>query len=351
MTTSLERSKAVLEGRTPDRVPVCLLNFMQAASMAGMSLREYCTSGEAMAAAHLAAWERFGHDVIDLENGVATLAGAVGCTVGFEEDSSPPWVTAPALTAIEDVDRLRPIDLGGEGMLPAMVEATRILADAVGDRVCILAEADQGPFSLASQIVGIEEFLVALMEPDQAANGQRLLEYTTEQVTTYARALIDAGAHLTMMGESIAGPDVCAPDVYRRVAQPHERRVIQTLASEGKAMGLHICGDATPIVGDMVDTGARFLQLDHKVDRITAKSATQGRTTLMGTVDPSGVLALGTTDDVWTAARMDLDALAAGGGYMLAPGCALPYGTPEANVEALIEVADRFGRYEGAAAA
>jgi MtaA/CmuA family methyltransferase len=249
------------------------------------------------------------------------------------------------------VDRLRPIDLTGDGLLPAMVEATRIIADAVGDRVCILAEADQGPFSLASQIVGIEEFLVALMEPDQAEHVERLLDYTTEQCTVYARALIDAGAHMTMMGESIAGPDVCAPDVYRRVAQPHERRVIEALAAEGKAMGLHICGNATAIVSDMADTGARFLQLDYKVDRATVKAATQGRTTLIGTVDPSGVLALGSPDDVRVAAQADIDILAPGGGYMLAPGCALPYGTPEANVEALIAAAHESGSYDAVPAA
>ena len=97
--TSVERCRVVLAGGVPDRVPVCLLNFMPAAALAGMSLREYCTDGRAMAEAHIGAWERYGHDMIDLENGVAALAGAVGCRVGFETETSPPWVLAPALAA------------------------------------------------------------------------------------------------------------------------------------------------------------------------------------------------------------------------------------------------------------
>lgn len=343
--TSLERCQAVLDGGTPDRVPVCLLNFMPVAAMAGLSLREYCSDGEAMAAAHIAAWRRFGHDMIDLEVGVAALAGAVGCTVDFEEDTSPPWVTAPALGSIDDIDRLQPIDPHSHGMLPQMLAATRIISDELGDRVLLLSEADQGPFDLASQIVGVEEFLMAIINPAKQEFVERLLDYTTQQVITYARALIGAGAHVTMMGESLAGPDVCSPDLYRRYALPYERRVIETLAAEGKRMGLHICGDATRIVEDMVGTGAPFLQVDHKIDRHVAKRAADGRTTLIGTVDPSDLLARGTARDVHTAARSDIEILAPNSGYMLAPGCALPYHTPEPNIEALIRAAQDHGRY------
>jgi MtaA/CmuA family methyltransferase len=345
--TSLERCQTVLEGGTPDRVPVCLLNFMPVAAMAGLSLREYCRDGEAMAAAHIAAQKRFGHDMIDLEVGVAALAGAVGCTIGFEEDTSPPWVMAPALARIDDIDLLQPIDPHSDGMLPQMLEATRIISRELGDRVLLLSEADQGPFSLASQIVGVEAFLIAIIDPSREELVKRLLDYTTEQVITYGRALIEAGAHVTMMGESLAGPDVCAPDLYRRYALPYERRVIETLASEGKPMGMHICGDATSIIEDMVETGAPFLQVDHRIDRHVAKRAAEGRTTLVGTVDPSELLARGTPGDVRTAARSDIEILAPRGGYMLAPGCALPYHTPEANVDALVQAAQDHGRYPG----
>ena len=335
----------MLEGGIPDRVPVCLLNFMPAAAMAGMSMREYCTDGEAMAEAHIAAWERYGHDMIDLENGVAALASAVGCTVGFEEDSSPPWVTGPALERIEDVAMLRPIDPSTDGMLPEMLKATRLISERLGDRVFLLAEADQGPFSLATQIVGIEELLIALMLPGKEEYVTRLLDFTTQQVITYGRALIEAGAHMTGMGDSIAGPDVCSPDLYRRFAMPYERQVVETLAAEGTGIDLHICGDATRIIDDMVTTGSPLLAVDFKIDRAAAKEAARGRTTLIGTVDPSAVMTLGTPDDVRAAARADIEILGPGGGFILSPGCALPYHTPDENIRALVETAQAEGRY------
>ena len=343
--TSVERCWTVLDGGVPDRVPVCLLNFMPAAAMAGMSMREYCTDGEAMAWAHVAAWERYAHDMIDLENGVAALAGAVGCAVDFEDDTSPPWVTGPALQRIEDVDRLRPIDPATDGMLPEIVKATRLISEAVDGRAFLLAEADQGPFSLATQIVGIEEFLIALMEPAKHEYVRRLLEYTTQQVITYGRALVEAGAHMTGMGDSIAGPDVCSPSQYRQFAQPYEREVVETLAAEGMRIGLHICGDATRIIDDMVQTGSPLLAIDFKIDRGTAKQAASGVTTLIGTTDPSAVMTHGTPEDVRAAVRADIEMLAGGGGYILSPGCALPYETPDANIRAFVETAQAEGGY------
>jgi MtaA/CmuA family methyltransferase len=344
--TAVERCGTVLDGGIPDRVPVGLLNFMPAAAAAGLTMPEYCTDGEAMARAHVAAWRRFGHDLIDLENGVAALAGAVGCEVGFEEDTSPPWVTGPAIERVEDVDRLRPIDPYVDGTLPELLKATRLIKEAVGEGGFLLAEADQGPFSLATQIVGVEELFVALMQPARESAVRRLLEYATEQVIRFARALIESGADMTGIGDSIAGPDVCSPNQYRRYAAPYEREVISALAAGGARVGVHICGDATRIVGDMAGTGSPLLAVDYKVDAAAAKAAVRGRTALIGTVDPSGVMTLGNPDDVRAAALADLEILAPGGGFILAPGCALPYPAPEENIQALVNTARTRGRYD-----
>jgi uroporphyrinogen decarboxylase len=329
--TSLERCMTVLKGGVPDRVPVCLENFMHAASVAGYTVREYCRDGEKMAAAHVATWEKYRHDMIDLENGVTALAQAAGCQVDFMDDNAPPWVAGPALESIEQVGELKPVDPYQDGGLPEMLKATRLISQALGQHVCLLSEADQGPFSLAAQIVDPQEFLIALLDPAQ----EELVH----------RALIDAGAHVTMMGESISGPDVCSPKVYERFAFPYQKRLIDTLRAEGKEIGLHICGNATRIIEPMVKTGAIFLQVDYKIDHDVCKQATQGKTTLVGTVDPSSVMALGSTEDVIQAARYDLEHLAEDGGFMLSPGCTLPYTTPDDNVMALMDTAREYGRY------
>ncbi len=346
---SFERCMTVLNGGMPDRVPVCLENFQHAAAFAGYTVREYCYDAQKMADAHLKTWEYFRHDMIDLENGVAALAHAVGCNMDFLDENAPPWVMGALLPSIRDAGALKPIDPYRDGTLPALIEATRLIAREVGARVCVLSEADQGPFSLAAQIVGAEEFLTALLDDELVPYVHQLLQYCANTIARYARALHDAGAHLTMIGDSIAGPDVCSPRVYRTFAFPYEKQLIENLRADGIVMGLHICGNATAIIDDMVATGARFLQVDYKINRARCKQAALGKTTLIGTVDPSGVMALGSTQDVMQAARADIEALGVRGGFVLSPGCTLPYTTPNENVRALIAAAEQFGKYDSRA--
>jgi uroporphyrinogen decarboxylase len=59
---SLERVQAVISGKTPDRVPVCLHNFMMAAREAGIPMERYRVDPKAIAQTHLQAWEKYGHD-------------------------------------------------------------------------------------------------------------------------------------------------------------------------------------------------------------------------------------------------------------------------------------------------
>ncbi len=348
MTTmaSLERVLTTLDGGVPDRVAFGLLISIHAAKLSGITFEEYASSGEMMADAHLLAWDRYRQDIIDVDNGVCSLAEAVGCKVEFHDDpGSPPWVAGPALERIEDVGSLTPIDIHADGLLAKMIDATGLLSAAVGEEVCILADADQGPFSLAAQIIDTQDFLVALIDPDKEQYVDQLLEYASEQVMTYARALSEAGAHLTMIGESISGPDVCSPRVYRRFAHPVQQRLISRLKGEGIRMGMHICGNSTSIIADMVSTEAAFLQVDYTIDLDAVKDAARGKTTLMGALDPSGVMALGTPEAVEAETRRHLAHLSEGGGYILAPGCSLPYETPLENVDVLVETVRAHGSY------
>jgi uroporphyrinogen decarboxylase len=98
-------------------------------------------------------------------------------------------------------------------------------------------------------------------------------------------------------------------------------------------------------VADMVATGAAVLELDYKCDLAAVKASTAGQTTILGVIDPSGIVARGTPEAVDEAAREEVTVLAPGGGLILGPGCALPPETPAENIEALVAAAQRWGRY------
>ena len=343
--TAIERVETVLRGGIPDRVPVDFHDFMVAAQRSGTPFPEYFRSGEAMAEGQIASWREHGHDVVLVENGTAALAQACGVGVEYMEDTAPVSFT-PAISSLNDVDQLVVPDPYTVDPLRENLEATRIVVEEIGEEAFIIGRADQGPFSLASMIVGIEEFLVATALPGNEEKLAKLLEFCEEVVYRYAVAQMEQGAHMTSIGESIAGPDVCSPAVYSEWAQTADRRLVERLTADGIRLAYHICGDATRIADQMVDTGAAVLELDYKCDLEAIKAATAGRTTVLGVIDPSEVIARATPEVVADAVREELRVLAPGGGLILGPGCALPPETPAENMHAFVEAAHRYGRYQ-----
>jgi MtaA/CmuA family methyltransferase len=179
-------------------------------------------------------------------------------------------------------------------------------------------------------------------KPEQV---HKLLDFCRQVTLRYALAQMEQGAHCTSIGDSPSSPDLISPEHYRRYAYPHVRRLVSDLKAKGVRLSYHICGNATPIITDMVGTGASIIEIDQKADMQTCKQAARGKVTLLGPVDPSQVLAHGTPELVREKSRQALQILAPGGGFVLGPGCALPATTPSENIEALIETAQEYGRY------
>jgi len=355
---SVERTWTVLTGGIPDRVPVDLHNFMMTAQASGMSFPDFFRSGAALAEGQIAAWREFGHDVLIVENGTHALAEACGCQVEYLENSAP-VVHGPAIETLDQLDELVvPDPYQAEG-LKENLTATRIIANEIGDKAFIIGRADQGPFSLASLLLGMDEFMVNLAlseprnrrgeqvggDPELAKKLHRLLDFCLEVTTRYARAQMEQGAHMTSIGESVSGPDVCSPRTYKEYEWGYAKKMVQQLKDDDIHLAYHICGDATAIVPDMVATGATILELDYKINHQAVKDATRNRATVLGTVDPSEVMALGTPAMVDQKCKEVIEVLGPGGGLILGPGCALPPTTPAANIHAMVEAAEKYGRY------
>lgn len=341
---SIERTIATLDHQLPDRVPVDLHNFQVIAyKMAVGSFADFFRDGEAMAEGHIEAWQRFGHDVVLVENGTAALAEACGVQVIYQDDAAP-VAKEPAIQSLDDVDKLVVPDPYRTPVLAQNLKATRIVVEAIGDKAFIIGRADQGPFSLASEIRGMSNFMLDLAMGDERVFA--LLDFAYEVVRRYALAQIEQGAHCTSIGDSPSGPDVISPKMYRRYAYPYVARLVTALHAHNVKLAYHICGNSTPIMADMVGSGATIIEIDQKADMQASKDAARGKATLLGPIDPSGVMASGTPDDVMRKACEAIKVMGTGGGFILGPGCALPPTTPDENIDALIEAARVFGSYK-----
>ena len=220
--------------------------------------------------------------------------------------------------------------------MPLFLEAVSDVMRRIGQEVFVLPIL-RGPLLAASQLRGVEQLLVDLIErPDLV---EQVLDLTAELALRLGRALVETRAPALMLGEATCSPNFISPKHYRQFAQPRHQHLIARLKEAGwRAVGLHVCGDTRPVLDDMVATGADLLDIDHQVPVEEAMAIVSDRIVLRGNLDPSAVLRFATPDEIRTQTDQ-LCRIARGHRWIVSSGCDIPPGTPEENLRAFAEAA------------
>jgi len=334
----LERTLDALSGRATEEIPVALHNFLFAANYIGLDLKNGLTSGEALAEAQLAVFKDFGHDCLQMENGVAAVAEAVGCKIYYSE-GQPPHVEERVLDNLLNIDNLSIPDPETAFPLSENIKCTRIVSREIGDKAFVMGRADQGPMALAFALAGPENFLTNLMDPKMHPVIRKILRFCTDCVTVYALAQRRAGAHGTSIGG--VGTSLISPQMYRDWELPYEKKWVYAVQRHDFKSFLHICEDETLILHDMFSSGADCLELDPgtPLENVRKALEEEGRGAVLGMVDIKRVLPFGTPGEVFDATREAIEVISPTGRLIVGPGCALPANTPPENLHALIEAA------------
>ena len=134
--TPKERVGAFLSGQAADRLPCTPLILNHAARILGVPVREYATDGGVMGRAHVAAYRRYGHDLIAIFTDTAIMAEALGTELYFPDDDVARF-SEPAVQTPEAAADLEPVDAATAGRLPLLLEAVRHCVEEVGDEVLV----------------------------------------------------------------------------------------------------------------------------------------------------------------------------------------------------------------------
>ncbi|WP_104804758.1 uroporphyrinogen decarboxylase family protein [Blautia marasmi] len=335
--SSYERCLAAIGLQEVDRIPTDLHDFLMCAEDSGMDFGQFVLDDGKMAEMQIKMWEEFGHDMLLIENGTAALAQALGCGVVYRKKGAPVAHTT-AIKKLEDIrDMEIPQNIWDSPLLNAQILTVQRLVQHFGKEVFLIGRGDQGPFSLASQLYGMDRLLEDLMDEEAKEDVHRLLDLCTEACVQYHEKLLSLGVPMTSMGDSTAGPDVISPAMYETFAAPYEKRVIDAVHAKGGMISLHICGNATKIIDKMCNLGADILEIDQKTNLEAAVRESRGKCALLGQINPV-LLSNGTQQEVTEAVERTLETV--GGktstGFILGPGCALGGDTPKENVHILV---------------
>lgn len=335
-----ERITAALNDEKPDRIPVMLHNFLMAARERGVTMEQYRNNPKVITETFIAAVDKYQYDGILIDIDTVTLAGAVGVKVDFPVDDAARSHVGNILN-LEDVVHLKPARVENYKYIQVWLEAVRLLKDYYKDEIYIRGNCDQAPFSLASMMRGAQTWMIDLMIGDEE-HVNLLLEYCTDASTQFINLMSQTGCDMVSNGDSPAGPEMISAEMYLKYAMPYEKRIVDAAHKVEKAYALHICGNTDTILEYMMMTGADAFELDYKTDIRKIYNAIHKTTTFIGNIDPSGVLALGTVDDVQKKTLEVLTLYKNSNRFILNAGCAIPPDTPSENLKMMIDTARNF---------
>ncbi|MGA3406175.1 MAG: uroporphyrinogen decarboxylase family protein [Candidatus Bathyarchaeia archaeon] len=335
---SKDRVLKALAFQKSDRIPVVPFIITFAAKYGGFRFIEYATNTSILAQCQIAVAKRFKIDAVYVDSDPIIEIEAMGARVRYPEDESPS-VLEPTVKSLNDIQSLTLPDPEKDGRLPVWINAIRILKEKVGNEFAVFANIN-GPFLAAAQLLGMLETAKCMRRsPDVLLE---LMDLTTQTIVNFMKAEIQAGADAIILGDPMSSSSVISPKEFAQFSFPYIQEVVRQ-AGEVPII-LHICGDTTRIIDKMVETGAKYLELDWSVDLAQVRMNYGNTIGLIGNVNPT-LLLTGTPELVEESCRKAIEAAGLTGAYILGTGCELPRETPHTNLDTMIRAAVKYGMY------
>jgi MtaA/CmuA family methyltransferase len=303
----------------------------------GLSAEEYLRSADHIVEGTLKAAQLYRPDGIPIVFDLQLEAEVLGCDLMWGGDV-PPSVTSHPLTDANALDSLPALDTT-KGRFPIVGEAARRLRTAFDGRV-VLYGLVTGPFTLLSHLRGSEVFMDMLLAPGDV---KKAMAYCAQITKDTADFYLENGAEVIAVVDPMTSQ--ISPEHFEEFVTPAVNEVFAHVRHRKAFSSLFVCGDATRNLDVMCQTQCDNVSIDENISLdLLRELAEKYNKSFGGNLKLTTCLLLGSEADCMLDAIACIDA---GGskGYICAPGCDLPYGTPEANLRAVSEmVHDEYRR-------
>ncbi len=319
-----------LHGQLTDRPAWLPFVGVHGGKIIGEKAADYLRSADLIVKGLTRACELYRPDGLPVAFDLQLEAEVLGCDLQWA-DEGPPSVISHPLAMGAALDDLPAFDTT-QGRWPVVLEATERLAKDMGDEVALYGLIT-GPFTLALHLLGHEIFLQMF---DQAYKVKTLVQYCSDVARKAADAYLDAGADVVAVVDPMTSQ--ISPEHFLEFVSPAVNPLFAHIRERGVLSSLFVCGDATRNLDVMCRTYCDNVSIDENISLESVRDLTRQYTkSFGGNLKLTTALLLGTPDDAKLDAIRCIDI---GGrcGFILAPGCDLPYATPEANLQAAAEM-------------
>ena len=165
--------------------------------------------------------------------------------------------------------------------MPVYLHALKLIANNFKKP---LAVALVGPFTLAVELAGATDMARNIIRnPDFV---DEMMDFTTDVVLNFASEVIKSGARLIQLSEPSAV--ILSPRMFEQYVATNLRKIFKELDA---FKVLHICGDTTYILAEMLNCGVEGLSLDQLMDLPGVAPKIPDNIVLIGNIDPIQVMA------------------------------------------------------------
>jgi len=342
--TNIERLITTLGHKEPDHVPCYPMMFGASRRLIGVSYKDFALKPEAAAEALLAGFEFIGGEAIGTALDLSIEAADFGQKMVYPDNSTPhPDYTCSLVKDVSDYRKIKKIDLEEAQRMQGMLEILRILVKRMGFKGLVSGFAF-GPLGVLNMMRGSEYlFRDCINYPLEV---MAAMETITEVLIEYVEAQCDTGVLAVVLDTLFASWNGLSKELWEKIEGPFVREMANAIQSRGCIVGVHNCGD-----GVYFDSQIRFMepgfitfaQLPDDCSNAKELKRRYGdQVVLMGYVDTS-LLNYGTPYEVMEACRIQIEDLADGGGFVLAPGCEFPPNAPLENALAIVKASQIYG--------
>jgi uroporphyrinogen decarboxylase len=345
--TSIERVVLAMQHKEADRVPVAPLASGAARRVLGVTYAEYAQDAELAAQSQIQWMQLTGGDAVCTFLDLSVEAHDFGQEVKYPLEDTPQAVFKnPLLKSTADYARLPVFDPRKGKRMSTNLRYLELMVQALGKEKVIMGFI-YGPLSTLSQMRSAEKlFLDCMKEPEKVHEG---LEIVTQVLLDYVDAQVDRGPIGIVMDTLFASGSIMSRDLWKKMEAPYVERIAKKIHDAGLAILIHNCGN-NPYFDVQIEAmhpeGMSIAYLPNECPTYDDLKKTWGdKVMIVGMVQPSQVVFMGTQQDVKEACKEQIRALAPGGGFLLSTGCEFPPNASLLNAIAMVEAAEEYGRY------
>lgn len=323
-------------GKMVERVPWVPYAGVHCAYLIGESAEAYLQNPDLMVKGVLHAAEYYQVDGIPLLFDVSVEAMSMGCDYKWNTDNSP-TITGHPLAHQSLKEAGLKIPSIQEGRWPVLIEAGKRIAAEKGDwgllGLCC------GPLTLASHLRGVKLFTDMVKNKSLAGE---IIEFCGEVCAQSAKNYRDIGCEVVGIVDPVASQ--VNPGIFREFESPACQPALRVIRDAGIISSFLTCGDSSRVMEEICRIGVDSFSCDEQVSLTYARDlALKYGLGFTGSLNVAQALTLGLIDPEKDA----LVSMAAGGmtGFILAPGCNMPYNVPPENVLKVLEAKQWFEKY------